>query len=350
MSNCNKLAKYSSHTEPTQETIKLNWRDDPESNFSDWIIEIASENHAAAKTTHVDVYHVHKTILAFGARRCDYFTKLFQSCDKFIEGQKSRSRIVLEASAAEAFPVMLDYMYQLVGPYHGDFYQLFYKHPQMAASLYYLGDYFRNQRLLTVVLEYFKALNKMKHFYTHYKQAKLFHCEAILGILAEKGVEHFWTVCDEIDNTDVQFVANLFAYSYPRPSNEASHRMSMCLAEVCEKNVETLDENTFTKITNSCPIMSVKTALRLAIVEGRIRKGKDGPTPFKTRCLLLLKKSWKAGTLDGRMDLLKRQDPSFLTELFLQLREWLVLSRSSQWSASIKCAIRRHTLLCSVSR
>jgi hypothetical protein len=82
----------------------LNWRMDAEQSFSDWTLEVA---HAGAKT--VDIYHVHKYVLAVGSRGSAYFATLFQQ--QMRENANNSSRIELDESEAKLFPCMLDYVY-----------------------------------------------------------------------------------------------------------------------------------------------------------------------------------------------------------------------------------------------
>jgi hypothetical protein len=76
--------------------------------LSHWTIEIVSK---PGDKTKVDTYYCHKTTLAVGPRRSDYFDHLLQNDDRFAEGQSNTSRIELEVLAAEVFPVLLDSMH-----------------------------------------------------------------------------------------------------------------------------------------------------------------------------------------------------------------------------------------------
>jgi hypothetical protein len=88
---------------PPAPDFLLSWRLDPDTSFSDWTVVIEEEGGKSAS------YHVHKCVLAAGNRKSDYFRNVFRS--GLAESLSSTSNISLQRSAAAAFPVMLDYMY-----------------------------------------------------------------------------------------------------------------------------------------------------------------------------------------------------------------------------------------------
>jgi hypothetical protein len=131
----NNKARYDSDDEPPEEAV-LCWKMDPTKSLSDWTIEVGSKPGGKTK---VDTYHCHKNILAVGPRHSEYFAHLLQSGDRFAEGQSNTSRIELEALAATAFPVLLDFMYNQ--------HSSLAVNSKNAAALHYLGQYFGIRRL-----------------------------------------------------------------------------------------------------------------------------------------------------------------------------------------------------------
>jgi len=86
----------------------LSWRGDASTTHSDWTVVIESNNKEEKKETY---YPVHKAILGVGPRSSMYFSTLFAS-QHFKEQQDGGiSRITLEESDAQVFPVVLDYIY-----------------------------------------------------------------------------------------------------------------------------------------------------------------------------------------------------------------------------------------------
>jgi hypothetical protein len=82
------------------------WRLDPVDSFSDWVIEVLSEEDEILST-----FHVHKAALAAGSRKSSYFLALFQTKQNFKEQALCKSRFKLKDTAAKALPAMLDFMY-----------------------------------------------------------------------------------------------------------------------------------------------------------------------------------------------------------------------------------------------
>lgn len=85
---------------PGDETARrVDWRQDPNLSLSDWPIEIRRSSTEDA----VEVYHVHKVMLATGPCNSEYFSKLFQGA-RIRESQEQTSKIVLHPLAADVFP------------------------------------------------------------------------------------------------------------------------------------------------------------------------------------------------------------------------------------------------------
>ena len=84
----------------------LDWRMKAKESHSDWTIEILVNGKSHC------IYPVHKVALSFGSNRSEYFVRLFQN-ESCSEHKTSTSRIEMEEPAAQAFPIMLDYLYSL---------------------------------------------------------------------------------------------------------------------------------------------------------------------------------------------------------------------------------------------
>ena len=122
----------------------LSWRGNPEESLSDWKIIIHKTDEGTIQT-----YHVHRAILGVGLRKSEYFETLFRGSRFTIENQESTSRITLDLpGAADAFPVMLDFMYggweRIVQASDGNA-------VGNAVSLRYLANYFRCRALMVEV-------------------------------------------------------------------------------------------------------------------------------------------------------------------------------------------------------
>jgi hypothetical protein len=94
---------------------ELSWRCDPEESFSDWTIIVNQKAGVACEAEEVEpappaTYHVNKIFLGAGPRSSEYFRSLFRNTE-LAESKTSTTVLELEASAARAFPDMLDFIY-----------------------------------------------------------------------------------------------------------------------------------------------------------------------------------------------------------------------------------------------
>ena len=88
----------------------ISWRSSPKDSFSDWRVEITHK-----ETGKVDVYHLHRNILGYGARKSEYFAAQFQG-DRVVSRYSSTdtpkvTKLDLPQAWAEMFPMVLDFVY-----------------------------------------------------------------------------------------------------------------------------------------------------------------------------------------------------------------------------------------------
>mmetsp|Transcript_10001 Transcript_10001/g.28022 ORF Transcript_10001/g.28022 Transcript_10001/m.28022 type:complete len:449 (-) Transcript_10001:304-1650(-) len=121
------LCASATRTAPTQKKkglsaeakLDLTWRLDKDESYSDWTIEIITgsgdgdDGHGDGdEKASRSEYHVHKTTLATGRRKSQYFDGVFSSgMGQFQESESNTSKICLPTEMATAFPDFLDYMY-----------------------------------------------------------------------------------------------------------------------------------------------------------------------------------------------------------------------------------------------
>jgi hypothetical protein len=225
---------YDSDEEPPQEAV-LCWRMDPSESHSDWTVEIVSKSGGGTK---VDKYHCHKSILAVGPRcRSDYFAQLFQNGDRFAEGQSNTSRIELEVLAAEAFPVLLDFMYRL------------HINSENAAALHYLGQYFGIRRLRWEARQFWTSdltiLNSGKYFV----HARIFQDDKLLTSISKMCAENILQIpqtssLPKVSNAD--FWLGVLHHETRMRDAAVSRHMSELIVEFCRhQSSETLDAEEF---------------------------------------------------------------------------------------------------------
>ena len=103
-------------------STRLHWSQDPAESLSDWTVELRLQtSYPAARTHSEDVavavqvrFHCHSNILGVGPASSEYFARIFRS-GAFAEDNKRTSVIELPFTAAQAFPVLLDFMYDCAG-------------------------------------------------------------------------------------------------------------------------------------------------------------------------------------------------------------------------------------------
>jgi BTB/POZ domain len=84
---------------------RLSWRMSPEESLSDWTLIITSTEDSCLSNE----YHLHRTMLAVGPCKSDYFAALFRMLTR--ETSTNTSDIKLDKDAADAVPLMLDFIY-----------------------------------------------------------------------------------------------------------------------------------------------------------------------------------------------------------------------------------------------
>lgn len=151
----------------------LDWRMHPDQSFSDFAIEIFREGE-----TDGAIYHVHKATLAYGNRSSGYFAALF-AC-RTAESVGNKARIELNTKSANAFPLLLDYVYGSDDP------SLTIR---SSGPLYHLADYFDVERLRSEVTEFWERSTKVEDLGTCLDQAAMFQIDPLKEIIVTRCAE-----------------------------------------------------------------------------------------------------------------------------------------------------------------
>ncbi|CAB9505923.1 nervous system development [Seminavis robusta] len=170
-----KLIKWNPENKPPPEfpAAKFKWRGNPEETYSDWTIEIVCNS----EKEETETYHAHKFVLGYGPRSSGYFAKLFQHGHALKESESKKSRIELEPIAAQAFPLMLDFIYSPENT-------LFVDTPS-ATALHFLGEYFEIHALRWYVMKYCQKDMTMENVMTYHEHASILSDKAVLDLVAE---------------------------------------------------------------------------------------------------------------------------------------------------------------------
>lgn len=287
---------------------QLIWRLDPEESFSDWTIEITVE-----ASEDIYTFHVHKSYLATGLRKSEYFVRLFSQAKRFSESKTETSKIQLNRMAAEAFPVMLDWVYAV-----GDNLKV---STENATALHFLGEYFENPRLRWESQFFWKTDMSVQNWKTYYEHAKLFKDELILAALTRFSIDHieeFSTDSDITRITDTDFWLDVLieVKLCESKSRHAGELLSIFLQG------NSVDAETFEAITCSEVLphsFDLSVALKLLDLEMRIvEPSRTALTDLQYRCISSISDEWIHFREDkGKsvMNLLQKKNPLLLTEL-----------------------------------
>ena len=103
-----KAAKKYTFDDEDEVGVRLNWRTDPRTSMSDWILAVKDGKKS-------QIYHVHTAILIQGGRKSGLLLKLFETLSQREEEahtyQKNVSEIYVDSYSAPFVPLLLDYIY-----------------------------------------------------------------------------------------------------------------------------------------------------------------------------------------------------------------------------------------------
>jgi hypothetical protein len=341
----NKKAHYDSDDEPPEEAV-LCWKMDPIKSLSDWTIEIISKQPGGNSKTKVNTYHCHTNILAVGPRHSEYFAHLLQSGARFAEGQSNTSRIELEALAAKAFPVLLDFMYNQNS--------ILAVNSKNAAALHYLGQYFGLRRLRWEAREFWISDLSISNAGTYYEHARMFQDEKLLTRITERCADCILDIpptspllklidadfflgilllhdTKERDAADSRYNSKLIADFFLRILHDTKERdaansryISKLIVEFCSHQTgETLSAQAFLELTDVKLLPQIDVQVALYVIE--LEQTFTDPTAteltsLQDRCLKELAVHWKSySTTADTLAFLQTQNPLLLTTLLDRL-------------------------------
>mmetsp|Transcript_9006 Transcript_9006/g.14013 ORF Transcript_9006/g.14013 Transcript_9006/m.14013 type:complete len:481 (-) Transcript_9006:149-1591(-) len=324
--------------------VRLHWNMDPEVSFSDWKIEISYKvktntttaadiddnadisNSSTSITTKTKLYHVHKSVLAVGARRSEYFARLFHTNNTY---KDNISQIELEPCAAEAFPIVLDYLYCPE--------RCLQVNSQNAAPLHYLGSYLEMKQLRWDSRKFWKedlTVDTLSHYYRH---ATLFDDEKLLDAVVDvcaREISHVLIPDDfpcDFENHIVRVASEpsfwlrvLAKYNKDWPDYQSLH-VSKLMSHFCESYKE-MDAATFNQIVDPDHLPCIATEVAFSFLQLEAKFFPHSPqtevvtelSDLQLRCVESLAFSWPCIDVSDGGDtkvLLKTLSPLFLSEL-----------------------------------
>lgn len=301
------------------EDVSLCWRMPPDESLSDWSIEIVTSGSTM-------VYHVHQCLLAVGPHASGYFARLLKS-RSFAETSTSRSQIELELPAANAFPILLDFVY------HPDW--TLDVNRDNAVALFYLGKYLEVRRLKHHTKAFWEqdlALESCTHYY---EQASLFHDDDVLRKvlqLCAREVHHIPAGLVKITDWDFWRRISEILVTLPAESEEEDTERSLQWSRLLSQFVSLstgrlpITADSLEKLTDAqiMPQVDVDAAFTLLDLEKQVTCIVEQREPIEMelsslqkRCITSLTRAWHSVDVK-RPDIqhrLRQQQSAFLTEL-----------------------------------
>lgn len=328
---------------------ELSWRLDPIKSLSDWTIQVIIRGTPAVHQT----YHVHKSVLAIGPRRSNYFAQSFQKkqqqaaaaalkkpkpaqpaqqqhqlirsdwdCMSSLGGgdgsrivlmepavetttsqaesqPQNVSRLELHRLAIDAFPVLLDYMYSHSGNLAIT--------TQNATALHALAFHLEIKALRAKVKAFWLDDVNMNNLCVYYQHARVFKDRRILSFCEEYCAGHVFeveesVVVDILTTVDPLFFLNVITLpAIGGNKKPTSLRLSLLVAVYCNIHKAELDPPLFLRLTAAAhlPHLEVKAARALLEMEDDIigLDSRHEMTSLKQRSIAVLSDQWDVACL-----------------------------------------------------
>ena len=298
----------------------LSWKLDPEESLSDWTLIV--RRYTESKT-----YHVHKACLAVGPGKSEYFASLFRLQMK--ENTSNTSDIALEDSAADAVPLMLDFLYtQKLGIITAE----------EAVPLRYLAEYFGIKRLRQQVRSFIKQDISMANVHHYYQSAKEFHDEKLLSLVKQKCIEGIYSMDPTspfLSSVDPQFLYDIISSPNVVSYFRQSGRASKLVAAHCRMNTNEITKELFDKMTDEKCIPVIDDSCTLSLLTLAVERlppttamspstgttGKSNRTPralLQDRCIKLLAEQWRSVDGNEILPILCTFPPTVVAEIYKQ--------------------------------
>lgn len=301
--------EHDDDNEDKEEPLTWSMNDSDGNNFYDWTIEVtrivhdedieqqkdkrSKEKHGGSMRTNnkknvVERYHVHKAILSVGPRRSEYFATLFKQ-NHLSEFATNTSQIQLEASSADSFPSLLDYIYTE---------KKIKFTTKNATAIRHLASYFRMRPLWKQASAFIRGDFSLETAAAYLSEAILYSDEkleqASIDILAER--------IEEINRRTLNKLSpSSFERIFTSPKLKCrSRKLSDIVLKYCQTQGGSVDMSLLMKCTRSevMPSVSRKSALPLlkVAVAGEEKAGvnlSDTNNVLRARCVETCVEEWK---------------------------------------------------------
>ena len=294
---------------------QLSWRMDPEESLSDWTLIVRTEDTTVSKE-----YHVHRPILAVGPCKSDYFASLFRLPMR--ETTTKTSDIEMEKDAADAVPLMLDFMYSD---------ELGIVTSEQAVSLRYLSEYFAIKMLHRKVMSFVNEDMNVTNVHRYLQSAKMFHDEMILSMAQRQcivNIKQMDTTSVLLPSLDPQFFYEVIS-SPDLETISVSCHISTLVAAYGRLHQGDLCREMFDQLTDirHMPVIDKKCAIRLLQLSVAAHPTTTSPgtddmktikstTCLQKRCIQVISEHWREFDGTRTIFILSTLPPIVIAELY----------------------------------
>ena len=317
------------------EEAELSWRLHPDRSMSDWTIQVTTKG-----TNRWKNYHVHRSVLAVGPRKSDFFAEVFQKADQWErmgmyggrreehpnsnnnnkrgkgwckmgggpinEQQHLRqqqlprkattvTKLELESLAADIFPFVLDFMYDTSGFVN--------MNSGNATAYHVLAHRLKINALKRRALEFWQTDLSVQNLATYCIHGHIFRDESILRACEPLVAHHMFTLQESdraviLESIDPKFFISVmqFALKPIKASKKKafSLQLSSLVAVYCNLHKSTLNAKDFQTMTDEgfLPYLEVEAAKSFLELQDAICGQTNQVSSLTLRCITVLSGIW----------------------------------------------------------
>ena len=269
-----------------EESHQLSWRDDPERSLSDWTIVVRCEVTGASES-----FHVHKAMLAAGARWSEYFKSVFKSGMR--EGNTKTTTLELENSAAAAFPNYLDFVYTGV----------LEATSESATALLYLADYLRCRKLHNEVTQFMQGDLCADNAALYLAEAERYSLEKVAAAALPVCAASLNVCAASLPSSGGGYVTALppplFCRVVHAPERAcSSEELSRLVEAYCRgPHAQSVDGAFLAEVTAVEIMPAIDSKVALSLVERAVKHEPQNASSLRERCVRACAQDWQSALL-----------------------------------------------------
>lgn len=325
----------------------MSWKSDQKASFCDWRIEVHhlpegsdhggkySDDAIETEHTKMDVYNLHRNIVGFGPRKSNFLMKEFcrQMESRDYKQGANITKIFLPPYQAEAFPLVLDYIY-----YTKEVKQTLTA--QRACAVFKIAELLDVPPLREAIAEFYQqtlSLKNMTDFVTAATKANadrlIFISRAKIGGLIFEKPELAGLVMPSVmvgilklNTQQLQELQSKNPQRYPEKLKLSQSRMWSKVAYVCASHNHTvITKEQFEAMAHEdcLPAIDVSVAYNMLMLDARFTPNNTEYTSLQKRCVKSILDDWEAfhksfNSPDAVPDDLQKLPSHVLTDILMK--------------------------------